>query len=125
MVASTGQRTARDRLRTDPLISGAQSPRAIPGPVDHKTRYIRLVELPVGIKADVVRAALTSSFSGLAAEQQGLAAELGLPVYFFDKRTLWQRGTNENLHQYLPKNGNLRQFSQQDLGTAALVRLCI
>ena len=92
-----------------------------------------LVQLPHGIKADVVRAALASSFRGLPVEQrlsltwdrgcelaehQELTTELGLPVYFCDKRSPWQRGTNENtnrlLRQYLPENGDLRQFSQQE-----------
>ena len=113
-------------------------PSAVTTLVDRKTRYVRLVRLPNGIKANVVRAALTSSFRALPedqrlsltwdrgrelAEHQELTAELGLPVYFCDKRSPWQRGTNENtnrlLRQYLPKNGDLRQFSQQDLDEIA------
>lgn len=113
-------------------------PSAVATLVDRKTRYVRLVRLPDGIKANVVRQALTSSFHGLPAKQrlsltwdrgrelaehQELTAELGLPVYFCDKRSPWQRGTNENtnrlLRQYLPKNGDLRQFSQQDLNEIA------
>ncbi|MCQ1953645.1 IS30 family transposase [Arthrobacter sp. zg-Y238] len=119
------------------LVMGAR-PSAIATLVDRKTRYVRLVQLPNGIKADVVRTALTSTFRGLPAEQrlsltwdrgrelaehQELTAELGLPVYFCDKRSPCQRGTNENtnrlLRQYLPKNGDLRQFSQQDLNEIA------
>jgi IS30 family transposase len=99
---------------------------------------VRLVQLPNGIEADVVRTALAAKFRGLPAgqrlsltwdrgremaEHQELTAELGLPVYFCDKRSPWQRGTNENtnrlLRQYLPKNGDLRQFSQQDLDVIA------
>ena len=119
------------------LVMGAR-PSASATLVDRKTRYVRLVQLPDGIKADVVRAALTSSFRGLPAEQrlsltgdrgrelaehQELTADLGLPVYFCDKRSPWQRGTNENtnrlLRQFLPKNGDLRQFSQLDLNEIA------
>ena len=119
------------------LVMGRR-PSAVATLVDRKTRFVRLVHLPDGIKADVVRTALTSSFGGLPAEQrlsltwdrgremaehQELTAELGLPVYFCDKRSPWQRGTNENtnrlLRQYLPKNGDLRQFSQEDLDEIA------
>lgn len=119
------------------LVMGSR-PSAVATLVDRKTRYVRLVHLPNGIKADVVRQALTLSFSGLPAEQrrsltwdrgrelaehQELTAELDLPVYFCDKRSPWQRGTNENtnrlLRQYLPKNGDLRQFSQHDLDEIA------
>ena len=57
------------------------------------------------------------------AEHQELTSELNLPIYFCDKRSPWQRGSNENtnrlLRQYLPKNGDLRQFSQQDLDEIA------
>lgn len=46
-----------------------------------------------------------------------------MPIYFCDKRSPWQRGTNENtnrlLRQYLPKTADLRQFSQQDLDAIA------
>lgn len=119
------------------LVMGSR-PSAVTTLVDRKTRYVRLVHLPDGIKADVVRTALTANFRGLPAEQrlsltwdrgrelaehQELTAELGLPVYFCDNRSPWQRGTNENtnrlLRQYLPKNGDLRQFSQQDLDEIA------
>jgi IS30 family transposase len=119
------------------LVMGLR-PSAVATLVDRKTRYVRLVQLPDGIKADVVRQALTSNFRSLPAgqrrsltwdrgremaEHQELTAELGLPVYFCDKRSPWQRGSNENtnrlLRQYLPKNGDLKQFSQQDLDEIA------
>ena len=42
--------------------------------------------------------------------------KLGLPVYFCDKRSPWQRGATENtnrvLRQYLPKNGDLHSASR-------------
>jgi IS30 family transposase len=130
--ASTEERTEVGHWEGD-LVMGSR-PSAVATLVDRKTRYVRLVQLPDGIKADVVRQALTSNFRGLPAgqrrsltwdrgremaEHQELTAELDLPVYFCDKRSPWQRGSNENtnrlLRQYLPKNGDLKQFSQQDL----------
>ncbi|MPY10743.1 IS30 family transposase [Arthrobacter bussei] len=134
--ASIEERTEVGHWEGD-LVMGSR-PSAVATLVDRKTRYVRLVRLPNGIKANVVRAALTSSFRALPegqrlsltwdrgrelAEHQELTAELNLPVYFCDKRSPWQRGTNENtnrlLRQYLPKNGDLRQFSQQDLDEMA------
>jgi IS30 family transposase len=48
---------------------------------------------------------------------------VGLPVYFADPRSPWQRGTNENtnglLRQYFPKKTSMHPFSQADLDAVA------
>jgi IS30 family transposase len=47
----------------------------------------------------------------------------GVPVYFCDPRSPWQRGSNENtnglLRQYCPKRSDLAPFSQADLDAVA------
>ena len=49
--------------------------------------------------------------------------ETGLPVYFCDPRSPWQRGSNENtnglLRQYFPKRTSLAPFSQANLDAVA------
>lgn len=47
------------------------------------------------------------------------ANKLGAPVYFYDSRSPWQRGSNENanglLRDYFPKSVTLRDHSQEHL----------
>ena len=52
-----------------------------------------------------------------------LRVEHGLPVYFCDPNSPWQRGTNENtnglLRQYFPKGTELAAHGPGELGAVA------
>ena len=119
------------------LVMGKR-PSAVATLVERTTRYVRVVPLPHGYKADAVRRAIAADLRQLPpwmrksltwdrgremAEHQELAADLGLEVYFCDPRSPWQRGSNENtnglLRQYLAKGADLRQFSLRDLDDIA------
>lgn len=53
-----------------------------------------------------------------------IAQHTGVQVYFCEKRSSWQLGTNENsnrlLRQYLPKGAELSKLTQEDIDTIAV-----
>jgi IS30 family transposase len=112
--------------------------RAIATLVERKTRFVMLVALPNGHAADVVADALAAKIVTLPDElrrsltwDQGkemaahaqFSVKTGVPVYFCDPRSPWQRGSNENtnglLRQYFPKRTEIAHYSQADLDAVA------
>jgi IS30 family transposase len=102
--------------------------------VERQTRYVLLARLGEHKSTEHVIAALQQRIATLPAHlmrsltwDQGneLAAhaafsiQTGVPVYFCDPHSPWQRGSNENtnglLRQYLPKSTDLALHSQTDL----------
>jgi IS30 family transposase len=103
--------------------------------VERKTRF---VALPNGHAADVVADALAAKIVELPDQlrrsltwDQGkemaghaqFSVKTGVPVYFCDPRSPWQRGSNENtnglLRQYFPKRTEIAHFTQADLDDVA------
>jgi len=91
-----------------------------------------------GHGADAVRDAIASSIVTLPkqlrrsltwdqgaemAQHVQLRIQTGLPIYFCDPRSPWQRGTNENtnglLRQYFPKGTDLSRYSGDELEAVA------
>jgi len=105
--------------------------------VDRKSRYTIILKLK-GKDATSVDLALTKTFMTLPPElRQSLTwdrgmelakhseftKKTGVPVYFCDPQSPWQRGTNENtnslIRQYFPKKTYLGQYSQKVLNGVA------
>lgn len=105
--------------------------------VDRKTRFTLILKLK-GKDADSVNTALINAFVKLPAPMKrsltwdrGMElakhAEFtkmtGIPVFFCDPQSPWQRGTNENtnslIRQYFPKKTCLAQHSQRKLNEVA------
>jgi IS30 family transposase len=112
--------------------------RAIATLVERKTRFVMLVALPNGHAADVVADALANKIVELPEQlrrsltwDQGkemasharFTDETGVPVYFCDPRSPWQRGSNENtnglLRQYFPKRTEISHYTQTQLDDVA------
>src|SRR5215467_4510431 len=108
--------------------------RAIATLVERKTRFVMLIALPNGHAADVVADALAEKIVELPEQlrrsltwDQGkemaahakFTVKTGVPVYFCDPRSPWQRGSNENtnglLRQYFPKRTEISHYTQADL----------
>ncbi|MSW71973.1 MAG: IS30 family transposase, partial [Actinobacteria bacterium] len=58
------------------------------------------------------------------AQHARFKTETGVPVYFCDPQSPWQRGTNENtnglLRQYWPKGADLRHLTMAECDQVAL-----
>lgn len=120
------------------LITGTANRSAIGTLVDRTTRYVKLLHLPGDHGAESVRDALVSAFAGLPpalahsltwdqgsemSRHDEFTVATGVPVYFCEPASPWQRGSNENtnglLRQYFPKSTDLSIFSVEDLAFVA------
>jgi IS30 family transposase len=113
-------------------------PSAVVTLVERASRYLTLVALPDGYKAEQVRPALAAAVTQLPeqlrrsltwdqgkemAEHIKFTVDTGVTVYFCDPRSPWQRGSNENanglLRQYLSRGADLHRFDQAALDAIA------
>ena len=120
------------------LIVGTRSESAIVTLVERSTRYVMLGHLSGGHTAEEVRdvlvpliATLPEHLRGSLTWDQGcemaahkqFSVATGVPVYFCDPHSPWQRGSNENtnglLRQYFPKGTDLSVHSAEDLERVA------
>ena len=104
------------------LIIGKDGASACATLVERTTRYLIIVALPLGRRADQVCDALTRRIQGLPegamrtltwdqgremARHQHLTQDTGVEVFFAHPHSPWERGTNENtnrlIRRYLPK----------------------
>lgn len=106
--------------------------------VERSTRFLMLVHLPDGHRAEHFHQALTDTVKQLPphlrrsltwdqgnemAGHQVFSTATDMPVYFCNPGSPWQRGSNENtnglLRQYFPKGTDLAVHTREHLDTVA------
>ena len=121
------------------LITGEQNRSAIGTLVERSSHFTILLHLPGGRHtAEAVRDALIAAMSVLPAHlrrsltwDQGsemalhaeITRDLGMPVFFCEKASPWQRPSNENtnglLRDYFPKGSDLSVHRAEDVAAVA------
>jgi transposase, IS30 family len=116
------------------LMLGKNMKSAVGTLVERSTRFVLLLHLPDGRSPAQVAAAMAKAIRTLPVEltrsvtwDQGkemamhrtFTVTTGVPIYFCDPHSPWQRGSNENtnglLRQYMPKGTDLSVHSAADL----------
>src|ERR1035441_3594309 len=104
----------------------AYGPRVKNGPAlaGHGAEAVRdAIAIAIATLPEQLRRSLTWDQGTEMSQHAQLRIDTGLPVYFCDPRSPWQRGTNENtnglLRQYFPKGTDLARHSAQELDAVA------
>ncbi|MCI0619691.1 IS30 family transposase [Candidatus Wolfebacteria bacterium] len=130
--ASAMNRNRYGHFEADTVVSGKRGSGAVSVLVERKSRYISLGKL-ASLKPDEH----VSVLGGMLQDKKALSVtfdngvenryheRLGVPTFFCDPYSSWQKGTVENVNKmirrYLPKGTNLSHVSQETLNAIASI----
>ena len=107
-------------------MAGHDGPRIKNGPAvaGHGAEAVRdAIAFSITTLPQQLRRSLTWDQGAEPAQHAQLRVDTGLPIYFCDPHSPWQRGTNENanglLRQYFPKGTDLSKHSPRELAAVA------
>jgi IS30 family transposase len=113
-------------LHLPPMEGRGEQPRVKNGPplAGHGAEAVRdAIAKVIGTLPEQLRRSLTWDQGTEMAQHAQLRVDTGLPIYFCDPHSPWQRGTNENtnglLRQYFPKGTDLHRHRREDLDAVA------
>ena len=121
------------------LLMGGTGKGAVITLVERSSRFVLLAPLPGRRTAEIARMKLSEMIATLPlelrksitwdrgsemAQHAQFKIETGIPIYFCDPQSPWQRGSNENtnglLRQYWPKGADLRDLTSTECDAVAL-----
>jgi IS30 family transposase len=111
-----------------PRMEGhSDTPRTKHGPAlaGHGAEAVRdAIAASIGHLPEHLRRSLTWDQGAEMSQHAQLRIDTGIPIYFCDPRSPWQRATNENtnglLRQYFPKGTDLSRHGEKELAAVAV-----
>jgi len=123
------ERTTRSTVLLHlPRMKGhGDTPRAKNGPAlaGHGAQAVRdAIAASIGGPPEHLRRSLTWDQGAEMSQHMQLRIDSGIPIYFCDPHSPWQRATNENtnglLRQYFPKGADLSRYGEKELAAVTV-----